>query len=174
MYTESQLDPTKEYVWILSDVEERTIKGKLTMLFTWTCKDVDIKIKEFLRICEPLADCRIGKLMMRLGWDKDKEPNQTPRKFFDKGLHIKAKPLKHWSELNSEDLVWKLNYDELSGMKEKMVTISDEDMRLFHNVSKTKRTYAAALAHIASHRTELVEPFIQLSKEGKFTFQDDN
>ncbi len=170
MYTETQLDCSKDYVWILSNIEERAIKGKPTVLFTWTCKDADVIIKEYLRICNPLPDCRLGKLMQCLGWDAEKEPNQTPSGFFGKGLHIKAKPLKHWSELNSEDLVWKLNYDELVPMEEKMQTINNEDMLTLQRIGSGNRTYKDALAHVATRRPELIKAFIKLSEDGILKF----
>lgn len=164
------LKTSKDYIWFLSNVEVRPIKKQQTMVFDWICKEENETVREYLRVCSPFVGCRLYNTMKALGWDETATPNMTPQTFFEKGLHIKAKPLMYWSELNSENMKWKLNYETLRPMNEDVVTLSDEDRRLFDRLCSSKGEYGAVLAHLATHRPELVEPFIKMCKSGEIIF----
>jgi len=108
--------------------------------------------------------------MLKLGWNEQENPNIEPSSFFCKGLHVKAKPLMYWSELNSEDMKWKLNYETLKPMNEQTQTISLEDMKSLERISSARNSHEDVLAYLATHRLDLIEPFISLSKQGRFKF----
>lgn len=170
MTVDTRLNASKEYVWFLANIETRNIKGSPTIVFDWTCKTAGVTIKEFLRIQKQFDGSRLCSMMESLGWDKKKDANITPQIFFEKGFHMKAKPIRYYSELNSEVMKWKLNYESLSPIGDKAPTISDEDMKTLHRLCATKGTPGEVIAHLATHRMELVEPFIQYSKTGQFKF----
>jgi hypothetical protein len=165
-----KLDTQTEYTWFISNIDTRVIKDVPTLVFDWTCKETTAKIREYLRICRPFKGCRLYNTMKALGWDEEKNPDMKPEDFFVRGLHIKAKPLMYWSEMNSELMLWKLNYETLLPMEETSASLSDEDMRMLTRISATKGSYNETLAHLATHRVELVEPFISLCKQDKITF----
>jgi hypothetical protein len=161
------LDTSREYVWFLSNVEVRPIKKQQTIVLDWTCKEAPITVREYLRICSPFVGCRLHKTMLALGWDEKNNPNTPPETFFEKGLHIKAKPIMYWSELNSEDMKYKLNYESLSPMNEQTRTLTDEERKILDRICSTKRTYSDTFTHLASHKPELAEPFMRLCKSGE-------
>jgi len=171
MHTSSQLDTSKTYVWFISNIETRAIKGKPTLIIDWECKEHNVKVREYMRVCTPFAGSRLWNTMKCLGWDEQESSNTPPQTFFVKGLHVKAKPVMYWSELNSEDMKWKLNYETLEPMNEKVQTINPEDMKTLVRLCSHKGSRDAVLAHLATHRLELLEPFIELSKQGAFKFE---
>ncbi len=141
------------------------------LIIDFECTDTDVTIREYLRICTPFVGSRMYNTMLKLGWDERENANTTPQTFFVKGLHVKAKPLMYWSELNSEDMKWKLNFETLEPVEEKVQTISSEDMKTLHRLSSVKGSHDGVLAHLATHRVDLIEPFLALSKKNTFKFE---
>ncbi len=171
MHTPSQLSTSKVYVWFIAAIENRTIKGKQTLIIDWECKQTNVTVREYLRICSPFVDSRLYNTMKQLGWDEQKDANITPQQFFAKGLHIKAKPLMYWSELNSEDMKWKLNYETLEPMKEKIPTMRPEDIESLKRICSARKDHNEVLGFLATHHVDWIEPFLVLSKEGVLKFK---
>lgn len=168
------LDQGTTYTWFLSKMEVRDIKNVRTLIFDWSCKEVEITIKEYLRLHIPLnSDHRVYMMMVLLGWKKS--PSDTTGddvvNFFERGMRIKTQPIRYWSSLNSETMEWKLNYDHLVlDITKPTDSMGDDEKHKLIDYAQRYSNYEEALAKIASNSPHKVEAYLQLYKDGEITF----
>ncbi len=172
--SESTLDPRQEYVWFISYIEIRRIKSIPTLIIDWNNKEVDIVIREYLRI--PQSDFRSSRLyrmMIAIGYeDTDKSKVPEWEKFIVKGLHIRAKPLKVWGDMSSETMWWKLNYDTITSLEapDKSSDIPDEDMKKLIQLISRQANHKEALVKVATIRPDWVKAYLALYESGQAKF----
>lgn len=170
---ETILDPTRSYVWFISGIEIRNIKGINTIIILWNNKDVDITVREFLRVIEKeFRTTRLYRMMIALGYD-DKDQSKLPDvdSFLVKGLHMNAKPMKVWGGVSSEVMEWKINYDTIKPISyDASIEISDEEVKRLMQLVARQPNHKEALVKVATIHPDWVKTYLSLYDKGKITF----
>lgn len=164
------LDPKKDYTWILTEFAVKPIKGFQTAVFDWKCKENGTELREYLRLNDNYKNTRLYGLMVQLGHKDIENKKFEPDKFFSLGLHIIAKPIKWYSDMNSETMQWKLNYDTIRPLIKQEESLPTEEEERLIMLASRQPDYSTAIQKVASLHTHWIKPFIKLCDDGKIKF----
>jgi len=171
----NSLDQGTTYTWFLSYIDIKDVKGVRIIFFDWACTDVVITIKEHLKLPDKIMpNTRVYMMMVTLGWKGSPETTtvQDVVKFFERGMKIRASPIRVWGEINSESMVWKINYDSVTlDIDKSLMSMTDEEKDKLIAWAQRYPTYEEALGKIASNSPHKVEAFLQLYKDGKIQYK---
>jgi hypothetical protein len=170
---EHVLDPEHMYEWFITHVETRNVKGSDVLIIHWNNTDVDIIVKEYLRIIpQDFRSTRLYHMMVQLGYeDKDKTIMPEVEGVIRKGLHMRAKPMRVWGSISSESMEWKINYDTIAPTStDQSCDLPDDDVRKLLALAARQPNHKETLIKVASVRPDWVRGYLTLYDQGKITF----